>query len=131
MELHEFIASTLVQIARGIEKASEELKDSKALVNPRNVATQGTKEKDEHIYGYLNVHKKFYKVVQKIEFDVAVTAEKGKETKGGIGIHVGSIGVGSQGRSESNSSTVSRIRFSVPMVLPMEDAPHDKDDPSS
>ena len=129
MELQEFITGTLVQIARGIEGAAEQLKTSKAIVNPRNVSTSSTK--DEHIYGYLNVHRKFYKVVQKIDFDVAVTAEKGKETKGGIGISVGSMTVGTQGKLDSSSSSVSRIRFSVPMVLPMEDAPHDKQDPDA
>jgi hypothetical protein len=127
MELQDFIKNTLVQIARGIENAATELKGSKAIVNPRNVRTGGVQ--DEHIYGYLNTNKKFFKVVQKIEFDVAVTAEKTKETKGGMGISVGSIAVGTQGRSENAGSTVSRIRFSVPIVLPMEDAPHDKQDP--
>ena len=88
MELQDFIKNTLVQIARGIESAATELKGSKAIVNPRNVGTSSVQ--DEHIYGYLNTNKKFYKVVQKIDFDVAVTAEKSKETKGGMGISVGS-----------------------------------------
>ena len=128
MELQDFIQNSLVQIARGIEKAAIELKDSKAIVNPRRVDTRTVK--DDHIYGYINTdpRKRFFKVVQKIDFDVAVTAEKSKETKGGMGISVGSITVGTQGRSENTGSTVSRIRFSVPMLLPMEDAPHDNQD---
>lgn len=127
MELQDFISGTLVQIARGIELAAAQLKDSKALVNPRNVATASVKS--EHVYGYLNTEKRYFKVVQKIDFDVAVTAEKGRETKSGLGISVGSISVGTHGKSESTNSSVSRIRFSIPMVLPMEDAPHDKNDP--
>ena len=127
MELQEFISTTLVQIVKGIENAKEQLKDSKAIINPRNVSTGGVTHPS--IHGYLDTHKQFYKVVQKIDFDVAVTAEKAKETSGAIGIHVGSIGLGSKGRSESNSSVVSRIQFSIPIVLPMEDAPFDKDDP--
>lgn len=129
MELQEFISSTLVQIARGIESAASQLKGSKAIVNPRNVATSNNK--NEHIYGYLNTQNKYHKVVQRVDFDVAVTAEKGKETKSGIGISVGTIVVGSQGKSDAANSTVSRIRFSIPIVLPMEDAPHDKQDPQS
>jgi hypothetical protein len=127
MELQDFISGTLVQIARGIEDAAGKLKGTKAIVNPRNVAPAGEKYGD--LYGFVNPHKPFYKAVQKIEFDVAVTASAGKETKSGIGIMVSSITVGSQGKSESQNSSVSRIRFSVPMVLPMEDAPHDKEDP--
>lgn len=127
MELQDFISSTLIQIARGIEKAANELDDSKAVVNPRNVNTNVPQEAD--IYGVLDTQKRYFKVVQKIDFDVAVTAEKGTETKGGIGIQVGSVGLGTQGKSENISSSVSRIKFSIPMTLPTEDTPHDPKDP--
>lgn len=127
MELQDFIASTLVQIARGIKNAEDQLEDSKAIVNPRNV--QALKEKESAVYGYLDTQNQIFKVVQKIDFDVAVTAEKGTETKAGVGIQVGSIGIGTQGKTEKGNSSVSRISFSIPMVLPMEDAPFDKEDP--
>lgn len=127
MELQEFISGTLIQIARGIEDAAVKLKDSKAIVNPRNVAVAS--EEKSGVYGFVNAHKPYYKAVQKIEFDVAVTASQEKETKGGIGIMVSCITLGSQGRSEAVNSSVSRIKFCVPMVLPMENAPHDTNDP--
>ena len=82
-----------------------------------------------HVYGFLDTQTKFFKAVQKVEFDVAVTASTGTATKGGIGIMVGAIGLGSQGKSEAQDSSISRIKFLVPMVLPMEDAPHDVEDP--
>ncbi|MES1934414.1 hypothetical protein T35B1_17506 [Salinisphaera shabanensis T35B1] len=129
MELEQFISTTLVQIANGIQSAADQLHGTRAIVNPRNVSTAGAK--GEQIYGYLNVRKKFFKVVQRIDFDVAVTAAEGSEANGGIGIRVGSIGVGATGKSENSNTTVSRIRFSVPMVLPMEDAPHDNEDPET
>ena len=119
MELQDFITNTIVQIAQGIEGAKLQLEDSEAIVNPRHVSDTGNG--DSPIYGYLNTNENFYKAVQKIEFDVAVTAEQGKETKGGIGIQVGSIGLGAQGKSESGSSSISRIQFTIPMVFPMED----------
>ena len=127
MNLQDFIKETLVQIARGIEGAAAELKGSKAIVNPRNVQT-GTGD-DRHVYGFLDTQTSFFKAVQKVEFDVAVTASTGTATKGGIGIMVGAIGLGSQGKSEAQDSSISRIKFLVPMVLPMEDAPHDAQDP--
>ena len=129
MELHTFISSTLVQIAQGIENANKQLEGTRALVNPRNV--HPVEGKGSSVYGYLNTKKKFYKVVQRIDFDVAVTAEAGTETKGGVGIQVGSIGIGTQGKSEKANSSVSRIAFSIPMVLPMDDSPFDKEDPQS
>ena len=116
-----------MQIALGIENAAERLKGSKALVNPRNVNTDTSLTSG--IYGFVDTETHYFKVVQKIEFDVAVTASSGTATKGGIGIMVGAIGLGSQGQSEAQDSSVSRIKFVVPMVLPMENAPQDSLDP--
>jgi hypothetical protein len=56
-----------------------------------------------------------------LEFDVAVTAAEGSEKKGGIGIVVGSFGIGGQKASNISSQSVSRIKFSVPVPLPFED----------
>jgi hypothetical protein len=55
---------------------------------------------------------------QSIEFDVAVTTTEGTETKGGIGVFVGPVGLGSQGKSDASNTSVSRIKFSVPVVFP-------------
>jgi len=127
MNLQDFITESLVQIALGIEGAAERLKGTKALVNPRNVST----ETNVHtgIYGFVDTEQHYFKAVQKIEFDVAVTAASGTATKGGVGIMVGMIGLGTQGQSEAQDSSVSRIKFVIPMVLPMENAPQDSQDP--
>jgi hypothetical protein len=53
-----------------------------------------------------------------IEFDVAVTAEQGTGTKGGIGLVVGPITLGSTGQSSAQNSSVSRIKFRVPVLYP-------------
>jgi hypothetical protein len=118
MNLQQFISETLVQIAKGIEEANVQLKDSKAKVNPPGIATGG--ESNSAIYGFLAEDEpdKFRKVVESIDFDVAVYAVEGTETKGGIGIMVGTIGLGSHGKNEAGKSSESRIKFRVPMVLP-------------
>jgi hypothetical protein len=128
MNLQDFITESLVQLARGIEGAAEQLKGTKAIVNPRNVSTET--HTHSNIYGFVDTEQSYFKAVQRIEFDVAVTASTGTATKGGIGIMVGAIGLGSQGQSDAQNSSVSRIKFMVPMVLPMEAAPHDSSDPS-
>lgn len=118
MNLQQFISETLVQIVRGIELANTALKDSTAKVNPSGIATGGT---DAHrVYGFLaeDSPDQYRKIVEAIEFDVAVYATEGTETKGGIGIMVGTIGLGSQGRSEAEHRSESRIKFRVPMLLP-------------
>ncbi|ELV8773039.1 hypothetical protein QNE60_004380 [Vibrio harveyi] len=122
MELQQFISTALVQIAKGIESASEELKDSSAIVNPRNIVGTGGTD-DQKVYGYLadDSTRKLRKAVQLIDFDVAVVAAEGSTTKGGLGIKVGGIGIGAQGQSEDKTTSESRIKFSIPMVLPTEE----------
>lgn len=117
MDLETFIAQSLIQIANGVEKASDELKDTSAVVNPKSVS--GAHKGDMNVFGYLDTKDSHLRTVQKVAFDVAVVASEGTETKGGIGIVVGSIGLGSQGKSESESSSHSRIKFVVPMALPI------------
>lgn len=58
------------------------------------------------------------KLVLELEFDVAVTTQEDSKTKGGIGIFVGSIGIGAQGQSGTSLSEINRIKFKVPLALP-------------
>lgn len=119
MNLTTFIRESLVQIARGIEEANDALADTTAKVNPRGIAP--SPKGDTKFYGYLNEDDtvKYRRVVQEIEFDIAVHVSEGTETKGGIGIMVGSIGLGSHGKSQAGSTSESRLKFTVPMVLPV------------
>ncbi len=55
---------------------------------------------------------------QMINFDVALTVTEGTGTKGGIGVVTGIFTLGSAGQSEAESSTVSRVKFAIPVVLP-------------
>jgi hypothetical protein len=120
MDLATFISESLSQIARGIENANDALADSTASVNPRGI--QPSPSDSSKFYGYFNdeAPNKHYRIVEAIEFDVAVHAVKGTETKGGIGIMVGSIGIGSHGKSQAGNSSESRIKFTIPMVLPIK-----------
>jgi hypothetical protein len=117
MNLQDFVSQALVQIASGLRAADVELSALGAIVNPRHVAGAGADK--ANVYGYLvEQGTTLRRAVHSVEFDIAVTANEGKETKGGIGIVVGAIGIGSQGRSEEANSSVSRIKFKVPIALP-------------
>ena len=118
VDLQSFIRETLVQIARGIEEASEELKDSGALINPENVANanqQGTLVYGQIVSKSNNIMRRN---VQSVTFDVAIAASEGTGTKGGIGVVVGASALGSQGQSNASNSSTSRVQFSVPVALP-------------
>ena len=105
MDLATFIKESLVQIAKGIEEANSSLQGTTASVNPRKIVP--SPRGDTKFYGYLSEKPdtSHMRVVQEIEFDVAVHVTEGTETKGGIGIMVGAIGLGSQGKSAEASSS--------------------------
>ncbi len=56
--------------------------------------------------------------VAMVEFDIALAEATAKDSKGGIGVYLGAVGLGSQGASHGEGSIHSRIKFSVPVVLP-------------
>lgn len=57
-------------------------------------------------------------VIQHIEFDVAVSATQGTDTKAGLGVIAGAFNLGASGGSNQENQTASRIKFSVPVTLP-------------
>ena len=101
MQLKTFVAQTLVEVMQGVKDAQAQAKELGGYINIGQYTLQN---------GSLPI--------QAIEFDVAVTVTSGKETSGGIGVYVPALALGSKGKSESNHESVSRIKFTVPVVLP-------------
>lgn len=95
MELQQFITESLKQIMTGISKAQE----------------------DDANTGTINAYNTSMLPIKEIEFDVAVTVNEEQGTNGGIGIFAGAIGVGAKGQSLSSNSSVSRIKFSIPVIF--------------
>jgi hypothetical protein len=121
MQLHEFITETLSQIAKGVGDANQKLQGTSAIVNPRHV-NYNTNE-NIRAYGWLTEKKEKLRAVHLVEFDIAVTATDGKENKGGIGVALGSIGLGTARKEEYERVAQNRISFSIPMVYPNEIEP--------
>lgn len=94
MDVKEFVSETLRQIVDGVVDAQRHTKEKNAVIVP------------------------YYDSRKMVNFDVAVTVVEGKETTGKAGISVWSIGAGLGGKTESSSSTVSRIKFDIPVDLP-------------
>ncbi|MCP5489319.1 MAG: hypothetical protein H7A43_11810 [Verrucomicrobia bacterium] len=111
MKLKDFVAETLNEIVDGVLVAQAHYKEKGGSVNSPDLqfrADQGLQLWD----GVTG------QPAHNIEFDVAVTTTEGTETKGGVGVFVGPIGLGSQGKSDASNTSCSRIKFSVPVFLP-------------
>lgn len=110
MNLQEFVRDSIVQIVAGIADARE------ACV--KYDVTIGS----DGVYGYVGaaqiITDEHNRTVSHVEFDVALAKGDSRDTKGGIGVFLGSVGVGSQGASHGETSTHSRLKFSVPVVFP-------------
>ena len=111
MELKDFVAETLKQIIDGVSIAQTHGATKGARVNPGSLAFRT----DQGMQIYDN---ETGQIPQIIEFDVAVTTTEGTQTKGGVGIFVGPVGLGSQGQSDAGRSSISHIKFSIPVLLP-------------
>ena len=107
MELKDFVRESLEQIIEAVSEVQAKAPHG-ARINPRSImGNPPVLRESEH--GSL---------IQQIDFDVAVTAQEGTQTKGGIAVFAGWIGAGSHGQSTSTSQQVSRIKFCVPVLLP-------------
>ncbi|WP_028486520.1 hypothetical protein [Thiomicrorhabdus chilensis] len=116
MELKEFITESLVQIAEGIDEANSKLGSSEAFVNPNAVQAYS---KEAKAYGRVSEnYKEDLPLVELIEFDVAIQAESGEKTGGGLKISIASIGLDANGSTTDSHSSESRIKFNIPMVYP-------------
>ena len=116
MELKQFITETLVQVSAGIEAAQKQLKDngSETIINTNMTVTDA---------GHLVTGGR-RRPVEFVEFDVAILANEGTETKAGIGLTVASLlKLDAGGRSTESTGRESRIKFKVPMSYPMHKHP--------
>ena len=110
MNLQEFIKTALSEIIAGVGEARIEGKKHGApigsirMYGPTREAKIITDSKDRPITN--------------VEFDIALAEASATDTKGGIGVFLGTVGLGSHGASHGESSSNSRIKFSVPIVLP-------------
>lgn len=98
MELKEFVKTVLAEISAGVADAKKEL-DGKVVINPRI----SNDEKDKPII--------------EVCFEIGLMSSKTKENTDGIGVFLGSLGVGTKNDAKTNSESVTRIGFTIPIAF--------------
>lgn len=110
MNIQEFIKTSITEIVLGVADARDAIEG------------YGAKAGSDRVYGNTKENKILTdgdgRQVTSVEFDIALTSADSTDTKGGIGVFLGAVGVGSQGASHGESSSHSRIKFKVPVFLP-------------
>jgi hypothetical protein len=121
MQLKDFIKESLTQLIEGIAETQDTKLPHRAEISPyipiENYKTSGTRVGAFYSKQYVTM----------IKFDIAVTAEETTGTKGGIGVVAGIFALGSQGKTDNKDSSISRIQFEIPIILPhWKEKPQDK-----
>lgn len=113
MELKDFIAETLTAIVEGSIAAQERVSGKGAHVNPVGL-TRTVKAIGENAV-WDNTTNNF---ARSVTFDVGVTIEEGVQTNAKIGVLSGLISAGAGGQSDMRQQAVSRVSFTIPILLP-------------
>jgi hypothetical protein len=103
MELREFVTETLVQIQEGVQHAIDRRRDTEnahGVINP----IFGQQVSEAHC--------------QKVELDVAITVADKSQGSAKAGLRVLSVELGAGGSKAAERSTVSHVRFTVPIIPP-------------
>ncbi|ATZ74166.1 hypothetical protein CWC33_10895 [Idiomarina sp. X4] len=120
MNLKEFISESIVEIVEGIVDAQSRIQSDDAKIVPEisKVFTQSQTGGTNLALGW----DKQSNLIHSVEFDIAVTANEGTETRGGIGVVAGVFALGSQGKSLESNQSISRLKFRVPISFPRHGA---------
>ncbi|MGD0139705.1 MAG: hypothetical protein ABSD28_12575 [Tepidisphaeraceae bacterium] len=119
MDLETFVSQSLLQIVAGVRKAQEKFANNPAgaKINPRGTTALGHTE-----LGRKAPHEMHTKLpVHQMEFDIALTTVDSSEGTGSAGLRIMAIGIGGELASRNEASSVSRVKFSVPIVWPDPD----------
>lgn len=118
MELKEFVSQTLTDIIGGVIDAQNLTKDTGTIINP---AMSGTSKFVGGVYMDRETTEQHHRSINIFDFDVAVTLSETDEAKGIIMVFSGFLSGGVQGTTSGESSEISRIKFSVPVVFPYQE----------
>ena len=109
MELRDFVKDVIISIREGIKNAEESVG---SMIVPREFdritsiayADKRIKQKDGSFLDEQTV-------LSNVEFEVSLVEGSKDGTTSGLGVFLGSIGVGAKGSSEDLKSSMTRIKF--------------------
>lgn len=107
MDLKTFVCESITQIAQGIRAAQEA--NTGALICPRVITTPEGLIVDKE-------PTKWKEAPQLLSFDVAVTVMESDRGKFGGEMRVLGISIGGSSDNAHQNSTISRIKFDIPIV---------------
>lgn len=120
MELKDFVEGTITQVIEGVSAAQKACEKGDATVAPGPGGGHFALTAPSIVASKIPTLSSGHPLTM-LDFDVALTVTEGSATKGGAGIAIGVLALGTQGQSSMQNSSVSRIKFAVPIVLPTQE----------
>ncbi len=110
MQLSEFIKDVITNIYEGISSAKES--------TGKNILPQGglVSEGIPYVKSGIGPTSK-PTMISNIEFEVSLTDGTKDGVNGGIGVLLGALTLGAKGNSETEQTSLSKIKFNVPIEL--------------
>jgi hypothetical protein len=115
MDLKDFVADVISQIQDGVTEAINR-HDRRGTVGRINPKFPEDKWKD---------------LVQKIEFDIAVTESSKKSGEGGGGVQVHFFNASGKGSISKENSMTNRVKFTIPVALPSHEVSPERSLPAT
>ena len=116
IELQDFVAQSLTQIINGVKQAQSAIGNSGGEINP---ALHKLNPNSANLIGWQQIGIYPDAIVYSVDFDLALTTSVGDGTKAGIGVFSGIFGAGAQTQISKEELQLSRLKFSVPISLPI------------
>jgi len=119
MDLREFVSATLLQIVQGVADSATEISALGGAVSPAfhphsSAGLLGRLKSDASTPVYA------------VDFDVAVVASSTIGGEAGAKLQIATVlSIGAKGSGSEKDETTSRIKFSVPLSLPVDKASHE------
>jgi hypothetical protein len=114
MKLDKYVEETIKQVITGIGAAKSFGEQHNAQVNPASASFSPTNSTNIIYCTETGVP------IQEIKFDIAVSVTEGSTETDAPEITVGSATVaGNSSTTETSNSSVNRIQFSIPVLLPL------------
>jgi hypothetical protein len=121
MDLREFVHGALKDVVLGIQDAQRE-HGIGGYIAPTKGLGGHEFPKDSGVSSHARI------VSTVMKFDVAVTAERGKKGGGTVGVRIAVVEAKLGGEGQSTNTTVSRVQFAVPILMPTNPQEWDRTD---
>ena len=127
MDLKDFIKETIIQISESVIEIQEHFDSKKinAIVNPRELEKNYNSSYPalysplgHRLDGTEYQKNNVARMVENIEFDIAVTVETNSEKEVGGKLKILDIGIGAEANETNKAANVSKVKFKIPLVLP-------------